>query len=162
MVSLNDMALQGVPWRVTADLSVASQDIVIPKPARSITNPHQQYATHESVTILGWAISALGGTSPSVTLRSLDNAIVEGTTTNDDIHVYRWANTSHINEAVTPAFITLRGATYQPTPANGSTLRIVTSDVASGSLCIWGIFGSSDLQSIYSVTGSPVDRSGLI
>jgi len=161
MVTLQDMALQGSPWRVTVDLSNGSaQDIVIPKPIRTITNPQQNYGTHEAVTILGWTICAQGGgTDPSVTISSQDPAIVEGAITDDAIHTHEWAPSGYYSETVSPAFINLRGGQYHPTPTNGATLRVDANDVTSGTLCIWGIYGQSDAQSIHSVTGSPVDRS---
>jgi len=161
MVTLQDMALQGSPWRVTVDLSNNNaQDIVIPKPIRTITNPQQNYGTHEAVTILGWTISALSaGDVGTVVISSQDPAIVEGTITDDEIHTHRWAASSYIQESVTPVYINLRGGQYHPTPSNGATLRVDPNNVSAGTLCIWGIYGQSDAQSIDSVTGSPVDRS---
>lgn len=161
MVTLQDMALQGSPWRVTVDLSNNdAQDIVIPKPIRAITNPQQNFGTHESVTVLGWTISALAtGAAATVVISSQDPAIVEGTITDDEIFTHRWAASGYIQESVTPVYINLRGGQYHPTPSNGATLRVDGNNVDSGTLTIWGIYGQSDAQSIHSVTGSPVDRS---
>jgi len=171
MFTLRDIEAAGDLWRVSIPLAAnMAKDIVIPRPQREgpgALTGQKTTARRDGITILGFAISAHcdGNNAKTVTLRSSDPAFIEGTTTTYDIwRVDIHTGSSRYDQTVSPCIVPLSPAHYNPTPSDGATLQLTTSNNAgtgtiTGTVMVWGVHGQLDIGGRRSFTGSPADYS---